>query len=395
MKDFVKRTKMEAGKLSNTNRTSITNEVPLDSSNRLTTDHQNQGWINLRYKLLKTRWNDAHIKQDKPMVPIQVDKVIKEPPTYFLTARPHRQESVLDNSEQTKKLERKDRSMSGSSAQLNKRPASARTEQVAGITPVNRLHLPIQRKTKPKERPKPVTSFTQIDKKPYSEKLKDKVMNVVSTVKTSQVSDDKLAHASNNTERSTNQFNNITPFPDKDRRPDSKTRPKNMVKRLSSGSALSYRSKMSSIAELEEEKINKKVIKALPAKSRQPDNDRSKEVEDDSLSRSSSPSRNSDQSSGDFNEEPTPKVVVLQQQEVIITDQNRYASFRYSRDGEAILKKLRSRGTTVDFNTEILENSEYRHVFYVDLVHEDLFLFPRHHYGQRETVRLQENKVRQ
>jgi hypothetical protein len=364
MKAFVKTTKMEANKQFSQGPLSVTNEIVIDPNNKITLNKDNEDWINLRYKIVRSRWKKVPIMQDKVIGAVQIDRIIKEPPSSFLTARPTvqdgRQESA-PSKRQKYKVVSQDRGQISSSGVLPKtqgKPQAitqAKTDRIDGGTkPTDAGEQPVRTSLKPAN----AGALT---------KLRDKVLKVVTAMKLKQAGEERVARVSQNAERSVSQANYTLASPERDnKRPEVRLRARRGSRRMSSGSAVSFHSRMSSFADLNEKgaKPTKKSIKAMPARAQQPEQDKSKGDRDDSMSSSSSPSKRSEESGVRMNYENTPKVILLNQTLGDTPEYGKTVTNKYNRDGEGLLRRLKAKakGNKIDFQTEILENSEYRHV---------------------------------
>lgn len=298
-------------------------EEDFDPNSKLTLEKDNQDWVNLRYKIVRSRWKKVKIRQDRAASPMLVDKIIKETPVNFLTSRPP--DTSLDIKTSTVSIEIK-------SKPVVDNKDSPKRVSVASLNPGT------------------------------LGKLRENVLKVVSAMKLKQAGDERVARISQNAERSVSNANYTLASPEREKKPEMRTRVRRGSRRLSSGSVISYQSRASSYADLKDEfakKSTKKIIKAMPARTQKPEQDKSKGEREESLSSSSSPSKRSDGSGFHMIYENTPKVIVLNQ---TFDNGKQINNVKYTRDGEGLLRKLKAKGTKIDLQTELLENSEYRHV---------------------------------
>jgi hypothetical protein len=389
MKQFVKETKMEANKQLSHGPISITNEVLLiDPEHKLSLSKDKQDWFNLRYKIVRSRWKKVRIRQDRESGPIQIDKVIKEPPDYFLTARPKETEASIDKKKgapstrmvriQSSSLDFKEHSQSlqqhGSQKGISQRQVQNLFSNPKVAPNLRNSYTPKPssfRKNAVGEAQDEQTAKESSSKNPMVlAKLREKVLKVVSAMKIKEAGEERVAKVSNNAERSVSQFQYTLASPDKDREKKVGVRPprRRGSRRLSSGSNISFNSRVSDFADLRPDylpkKPSRKVIAAMPAKSLKPEQDRSKGDREDSMESSASPSKKSVDSGFEMIHEDTPKVILLNQTAVDTSDFAKLVTYRYryNRDAADILRKIKLKGTKIDVQNELLENSDYRHV---------------------------------
>lgn len=393
MKDFVKNTKMEANKLISQGPISITNEVLVDPQKKMNLSKDTENWIDLRYKIVRSRWKKVQIMQNMNLGPLQLDKIIKEPPTHFLTSRPHYQDdaATVDRSRGTLPAPPSEvKAGSQGKVQVKHRPTSALNYGNPRASSFKKLEAQAKESPDKTERISRQSSLRLAQGTVGLSKLRDKVLQVVTAMKFKNAAEKRVAGLSNLAERSVSQANYTLASPDKKKEPPQLRAGRRRSRRLSSGSVASYRSRVSSFAELHEEKPAKKSIKAIPAKSQHPDNDKSKEPKDDSLSSSSSPSKRSEEDSGvQLINETRPTFIVLNNAVSDTPELEKMPSFRYTRDIEGLLRKMKQKGPfNVVMALSDTENPEYLHVVLILLVHQKVHFIHGYYLGKFKKVRL-------
>ena len=76
MHQFEKKARIEANKIISSGPISLTNEIVMEQDRKLNLNDDMENWKDLKYKLVRSRWKNVHIKQDKPRVPLEIEKVI-------------------------------------------------------------------------------------------------------------------------------------------------------------------------------------------------------------------------------------------------------------------------------------------------------------------------------
>lgn len=360
MKEFVKQTKIEANKVMSSGPVSLTNQIHMEHINKTSLSKDMEDWKDLRYKLVRARWKKLHIVQDKPNIPIEIDKVIKEPPALMLTARPKSKEHIVDHKEVKIPEAKVKRSKSvvrpfSDLLQAKHDQAKARRENIEA----NRKVAPSRRrmtreKTENNEQRSEIKEKSIVQPTAPKQTLKDKVNKVVSVLRIKREAQDKLSKISHITEKS--QTNNLLMSPERIEPQRISLRPNTKKpRRLSSSSVISHKSRMSSFGDLTDRRRRDQPVRS-PLKPSHPEGERSSHEEQNSQSSSSkSPDDDSDDSGLPVNQETTPKVIFLNN--ISYQDDNGRFSI-----GNGVKNKLKERFATDDVRREFRENEEWRHV---------------------------------
>lgn len=347
MHSFVKQAKVESNRPTGAGKISITNEVLIDDSKAVSLARDTEDWKDLRYKLVRSRWKKMHIIQDKPAIPIQIDQVLKEPPKYMLTARPkyydpQEQEPKHQHSDE-RKVELKPSPAENLTRHLKEKTKRDHISKIQKPARNDRMKAASPAEVKIVEGLKPDEPSLQT----ASAKLKSQVKRVMNIFKLQKVNQDKSSHASEKSNA------NAVVSPERNEKLSIGARQHSrMLRRLSSGSSRSHKSKRSSFGD-------------VGAEARRS----SKLVAEEESKKDMTSSESQSESSGIADQtEGVPKVIVLHNTDrntIAPLDPHRQTSKPSMRRSAAVIEDIRNRRTRVSILAGINSDQDYRYVSFV------------------------------